>query len=104
MEPRSLQDQQVIEKFAARLKELRTARPHPNRRKIDAFMPQKAAARLAGIDPSYWGRLERGENDPTLTSLLRIQHALEIDSIETLLGQTTSSRLGSSLGQSNERS
>jgi transcriptional regulator with XRE-family HTH domain len=66
-------------------------------------MPQKAAAERAGLDPSYWGRLERGESDPTLTSLLRIQHALEIDSIETLLGQTKSSQLGATLHEDGQR-
>jgi transcriptional regulator with XRE-family HTH domain len=95
MKPRKSPDMAVIEAFAARLRDLRHGRPDPKGSK--AFMPQNAAAARAGLDGSYWGRLERGESDPTLTSLLRIQHALEIDSIETLLGQTTSSQLGSSL-------
>jgi predicted transcriptional regulator len=60
-------------------------------------MPRSVAARLAGVDDSYWGRLERGECDPTLTSLLRIQRGFGLDSIETLLGPTASTRLAADL-------
>jgi transcriptional regulator with XRE-family HTH domain len=90
----------VLAEFAARLRELRQSRPHPHGR--SAFMPQGAAARRAGLDGSYWGRLERGESDPTLTSLLRIQHSLEIDSIEMLLGQPASRKLGLNLREADQ--
>jgi transcriptional regulator with XRE-family HTH domain len=60
-------------------------------------MPQRVAASRAGLDDSYWARLERGRCDPTLTSLLRIQRALGLDSIETLLGPTASSGLAQTL-------
>lgn len=95
MKQRPTEDQAVILAFGQRLRELRKSRPHPA--KISAFMPQNVAAGRSGLDGSYWGRLERGECDPTLTSLLRIQHGLELDSIETLLGQTGSERLGVNL-------
>lgn len=96
MRSRKSPDTGVVKAFGKRLRDLREACPDPNGTK--AFMQQKTAAERAGLDGSYWGRLERGESDPTLTSLLRIQHALEIDSIEALLGPTASSQLGSSLG------
>jgi hypothetical protein len=60
-------------------------------------MPKQVAAERAGLDGSYWGRLERGESDPTLTSLLRIQQGLELDSIEALLGSTVSQQLAVNL-------
>jgi len=95
MKQRPKQDQRVLGAFGKRLRELREAQPHP--RIGSAFMPQHLAAARAGLDGSYWGRLERGECDPTLTSLLRIQQGLGLDSIEALLGQTESVRLGTSL-------
>jgi len=61
-------------------------------------MPSSVAAERAGLDGGYWSRLERGLCDPTLTSLLRIQNAFGLDSIETLLGATASSDLARSLG------
>lgn len=60
-------------------------------------MPKSVAAGRAGLDGSYWGRLEQGRCDPTLTSLLRIQRAFDLDSIETLLGPTASAALARSL-------
>jgi hypothetical protein len=95
MKRRPRQDFQVLATFGIRLKELREAQPHPEI--SSAFMPQQLAAARAGLDGSYWGHLERGECDPTLTSLLRIQHGLGLDSIEALLGQTGSVKLGTSL-------
>ena len=97
MNERSPQDKLIIEEFGMRLKELRRSCPHPERSNTDAFMPQYLAARRAGLDRGYWGRLERGESEPTLTSLLRIQRGLGVDSIEALLGQTASKRLGRGL-------
>jgi transcriptional regulator with XRE-family HTH domain len=95
MKQRTRDDGAVILAFGKRLRELRESRPHPV--KVSAFMPQNVAAARAGLDGSYWGRLERGECDPTLTSLLRIQQGLGLDSIETLLGQTGSEKLGVNL-------
>ena len=54
--------------------------------------------RIAPPDCGFWSRLERGQSEPTLTSLLRIQQGLGVDSIETLLGPTASTRLGERLG------
>jgi len=95
MKQRPKQDQAVIEACARRLRELREGQPHPTR--LSAYMPIEVIAGRAGLDGSYWGRLERAENDPTLTSLLRIQQGLELDSIEALLGQTGSEKLGVNL-------
>jgi len=64
-----------------------------------AYMPRSVAADRAGLDGSYWGRLEQGRCDPTLTSLLRIQRAFGFDSIETLLGPTASAALSRSLDE-----
>lgn len=94
----------MIVAFGRRLRELRTAQPNPRRpttmqvgtRKA-AYMPKSLAAERAGLDDSYWGRLEQGRCDPTLTSLLRIQRAFGLDSIETLLGPTASAGFARSL-------
>lgn len=75
-----------MEEFGRRLKALRAGRS-------DVYMSQTAAAAQAGLGRDYWRRLESGLSDPSLTSLLRIQKALGVDSIETLLGPTASSGL-----------
>jgi transcriptional regulator with XRE-family HTH domain len=56
-------------------------------------MQRSDAAARAGISAGQWSRLERGQCDPSLTSMLRIQAALGLDSIETLLGRTPSRAL-----------
>jgi len=113
MKPRSPQDRAVIAAFAERLQELRLAHPDPRRLARTAgtdgpalgvatdmaYMPRSVAADRAGLDGSYWGRLEQGRCDPTLTSLLRIQRAFGFDSIETLLGPTASAALSRSLDE-----
>ncbi|ATU63324.1 helix-turn-helix domain-containing protein [Piscinibacter gummiphilus] len=45
---------------------------------------QDAFALRAGIDRSYYGKLERGERQPTVGLLLRIGRALEIPASELL--------------------
>jgi transcriptional regulator with XRE-family HTH domain len=54
---------------------------------------QAAAARDAGMHRTEWGRIERGTVEPRLTSLLRIQHALQLDGLEPLFGALPSRRL-----------
>ena len=47
---------------------------------------QDAFALRAGVDRSYYGKLERGERQPTVGLLLRIASALEVSGAE-LLGE-----------------
>jgi transcriptional regulator with XRE-family HTH domain len=83
------------DRLAARMIALRTA----------AEMPQIEAARRAGIDRTSWGRIEAGKLDVRLDTLLRIQYALEVDTIEGLFGETTGDLFGGSLsGRSLTRS
>jgi transcriptional regulator with XRE-family HTH domain len=72
------------DRLAARMVELRTA----------ANLPQTEAARRAGIDRTNWSRIEAGKLDVRLETLLRIQYALEVDTIEALFGETTGDLLG----------
>lgn len=50
----------------------------------------RAAARGAKIHHTEWLRIERGEIDPRVSTLLRMQNSLNVDSLETLLGATPS--------------
>lgn len=97
MRHRTPQDQAIIDAFAERLHDLRARRGRATsmstRSANAAYMPQAALAERAGLDRSYWARLEKGDCDPSLTSLVRIQAALGLDSIETLLGATPSDQL-----------
>lgn len=54
-----------------------------------ANMPQQDAARLAGLDRTSWGRIEAGKLDVRLDTLLRIQFALGVDTLEALFSETT---------------
>lgn len=54
---------------------------------------QDDAGRYAGISQTEWSRVERAETNPSMTTLLRMQHALGVDSIETLFGEEPSRRL-----------
>ncbi|MDX6453475.1 MAG: Helix-turn-helix domain [Gaiellaceae bacterium] len=58
-----------------------------------AQLSVRAAARGAQIHHSEWIRIERGEIDPRLSTLLRIQRSLNLDSVEALLGDTPSREL-----------
>lgn len=78
--------------FGSRLAALRVARD-------GVYMSRQEAAEEAGLHRDYWRRLERGLSDPTLTSLLRIQRALGVDSIEALLGPTASAGMAAALGE-----
>jgi transcriptional regulator with XRE-family HTH domain len=72
------------DRLAARMVELRSA----------ANLPQSEAARRAGMDRTNWGRIESGKLDVRLETLLRIQYALEVDTIEALFSEMTGDRLG----------
>ena len=62
--------------FRKRLKELRLQR---------GWTPTKAAS-VSKVGRSGWYRFERGDADPSLTNLIRLQRAFELDSIEALFG------------------
>jgi len=46
-------------------------------RRVDRGISQEALALRAGIDRSYMGRIERGENNITVLSLLSVAEVLE---------------------------
>jgi transcriptional regulator with XRE-family HTH domain len=55
-----------------------------------ASMPQDQAASRAGIDRSTWNKIERRrQSDIKLETLMRIQYALGVDTLEGLFGETT---------------
>jgi transcriptional regulator with XRE-family HTH domain len=76
--------QEARDRLAARMRYLRGA----------ANMPQSHAARLAGLDRTSWGRIEAGKLDVRLDTLLRIQFALGVDTLEGLFGETTGDLFG----------
>jgi transcriptional regulator with XRE-family HTH domain len=85
-ELRLLSDQalrQAREEFGRRLRELREERR----------WSQLDASRRSGVSQGEWSRVERGETNPSMTTLLRMQHALEFESVKTLFGDAPSRRL-----------
>ena len=52
-------------------------------------MSQTEAASAAGITRRNWCRIEKGELNPRLDSLLRIQSALGRDTLDSLFAPTT---------------
>ena len=76
------------ERLAARMIELRAA----------ARMSQVQAAREAGMNRRNWSRIEKRELNPRLDSLLRIQYALNVDSLDALFGATTGDLFGRGRG------
>jgi transcriptional regulator with XRE-family HTH domain len=71
------------EALAARMEQLRGA----------AGMSQCQAALRGGMDPRNWARIEQRKLNPRLDSLLRIQYALEVESLEGLFGAPTTSQI-----------
>lgn len=68
----------------------------------EAGMSQRAAARSAGMDQRNWSRIEQRELNPRLDSLLRIQYALGVDSLEALFGVAVTRRLLDEAGMEEE--
>lgn len=66
-----------------------------------AGLSQRSAAARAGLDASHWSKIERQIAEPTLSSLLRIQYALELESLEELFGEHPSARLVRSPSRAN---
>ena len=58
------------------------------REKLD--LTQKAAAKLAGISQSNWSKIERGKHDLSVGQALRVQFALQAESLEGMLGRQPS--------------
>lgn len=54
--------------------------------RCEANMSQREAARRAGMDQRNWSRIEQRKLNPRLDSLLRIQHALDVENLEGLFG------------------
>ncbi len=54
---------------------------------------QRSLAIDAGMHQSDWSRIERALVDPRLSSLIRIQHALELEGLEMLFGLLPSQRV-----------
>jgi len=75
---------QVLRDFGVRVKTLRVAKE----------MSQEAFAQQAGIDRSYYGRIERSAANPTLKNIAAIAEALEMPIVE----------LFAELGSQNKRS
>jgi transcriptional regulator with XRE-family HTH domain len=64
--------QEVKRRFGARLRQLRKAQK----------LSQDKVALKAGIDRSYFGAVERGENNVTLVNISRLAEALEVEPAE----------------------
>lgn len=58
------------------------------REKLD--MTQGEAAKRAGISQSHWSKVERGLHDLSVGQALRIQFALQAESLEGMLGNQPS--------------
>ena len=67
----------VIESFGKRVKRLR----------LEHGCSQEAFAQEAGIDRSYYGRIERGEANPTLRNIAAIADLLGITISELFADQ-----------------
>jgi transcriptional regulator with XRE-family HTH domain len=65
--------------LASRVTELREA----------TNMSQSQAAARGGLGPRNWSRIELGLHFPRLDSLLRVQSALDLDTIDALFAPTT---------------
>jgi transcriptional regulator with XRE-family HTH domain len=66
------QREQTMVRFGARLRRLRKA----------IKLSQEKVALRAGIDRSYYGGIERGENNVALINIVRIAGALEVEAAE----------------------
>lgn len=60
---------ELLIKLGKRIRELRKARG----------LSQEMLANEAGVDRSYMGNIERGENNPTVTSIVKIAKGLKVE-------------------------
>ena len=59
----------------------------------EAGLSQRAAARKCGMDQKHWSLIENRQRNPGLDSLLRIQFALDLPSLEVLFGDPATKEL-----------
>src|SRR5205814_340520 len=71
------------QQFAKRVRELREIQG----------MSQEDVARAGGIDQGWLSKVEDNKVNPRLTSLLKVQHGLGVDSLEALLGRIPSATM-----------
>lgn len=60
------------------------------RRRAKLNLTQQEAAKRAGISQSHWSKIERGLHDLSIGQALRIQFALNAESLEGMLGHQPS--------------
>lgn len=65
-------DHDLLRRFGARVKAMRIARG----------MTQIAFAESVGFDRNYWGRVERGQQNVSISTLARIARVLGVDMTE----------------------
>lgn len=53
--------------------------------RVEKNISQEALALQAGIDRSYLGRVERGDNNVAVLTMVRIAHALDLTVAELML-------------------
>lgn len=73
--PKSPSSRFIAEHFGARLKELR-----------GEGRPQAVVAKRAGVSAEQVSQLERGDSQPTLSTMLALQEALGLETLEELIG------------------
>ncbi|MEQ1682093.1 MAG: helix-turn-helix domain-containing protein [Burkholderiaceae bacterium] len=69
--------------------------------RVDLGVAQDQMALIAGVDRSYFGKLERGERQPSLSILLRIAGALGVSGAE--LVKRTEAAMGKPKGRVREK-
>ncbi len=86
MDSKSPTDEQLRQARRDLAKRIRTLRD-------ELGLTQCTAAERAGITQGAWSNLERDKHEPQFTNLLRVQHALQLESIESLMGDQPSRRV-----------
>ena len=64
---------------------------------------QKDVAEALGVNQSQWSRMESGDFDPSLMTVLRIQAVLEVSSLEDFFGPQPSRRITRSISSATLR-
>lgn len=59
---------------------------HLKRIREASGLSKNALSEIAGLSPSYLVRLEKGERNPTLETLIRLAHGLEISLTDLIQG------------------
>lgn len=74
--------QQALEEYGAQVR----------RRREKSDMTQAEMARRSGVSQSYLSKIERGQHEPTIGQMLRIQRALGAETLEGFLGPEPGAR------------